>query len=133
MFVNTEVKMDKQAYIISQAWIQNPFLVIPPNTAASVSASAHKKCQCCKKVKFTVEFPDYENEQLLDGKLPVCTKCFKMANNAGRRIVELTGIEYMCKVCGVLQTLDRYSYAKPKNTLKTACVTCSRKTFRGFK
>lgn len=125
--------MNKQAYITSQAWLKNPFLVIPPNSAASISASAHKKCQCCKKVKFTSEFPDYENEQLLDGKLPVCTKCFKMADNSGRRIVELTGIESMCKVCGVLQTLDRYSYEKRKNTLKTACMTCSRKAFRGFK
>jgi hypothetical protein len=117
--------MDKQTYISNNAWKGNPFL-IQPETAV-------KKCQCCEENKYSSEFPDYDHKLFLDGKLPVCITCFRMSDDAGRNMVKLTGITIACKACGVFQTLDRYSYSKPTNTLRTACRACGSKVFKRIK
>jgi len=120
--------VNKKVYIDSQVWLKNEYLVIPPGTKQSVSGSAHKKCCCCEKVKFTTEFPDYDDFE--DEKLPVCVTCFKMQNEKGRNIVRLTGITVMCADCSMFKTLDEYSYTKRGNTLKTVCRTCGRDNFK---
>lgn len=112
-------RMDKQAYINNQIWLNNPYL-LQPETAV-------KRCQCCDEDKYSSEFPNYDTFE--DGKLPVCITCFRMSDDKGREIVKLTGICLPCASCGVLQTLDRYSYTKRGNTLKTACRECGRKAF----
>lgn len=113
--------MDKQAYITSKAWQNNPYLIIPPDTPESLAGSAHKKCECCQEVKFTVEFMD--NEEFVDSKLPACDTCIKARD--GRNLLNKTGKTNQCRKCEKTKPLGEFAFDSAKHELGNICLVCS--------
>jgi hypothetical protein len=116
--------MNIKEYIISGIWSDNPYLVIPPNQPGSVANSAHKKCQLCQEVKFTVEYLD--NDQFIDKKIPVCTDCLKMHDGKGRQIVNDTSKTMECVKCGQQKLLGAFQINAGRNILDNRCLDCER-------
>lgn len=111
---------DKLNYIYQAEWMGNDYLIQPE--------SAAKRCVTCRKVKFTIEFIDYDDPKFIDGKIPVCLTCFRSNSPSKRLKVETAlrvhGIQKCCLKCAVLRDLTDYAYNKRNFGLKNNCRHC---------
>jgi hypothetical protein len=108
----------KKVYIASEVWRNNDYL-IQPDTAA-------KKCACCNRLFYAIEFPMVP--EAIDGVIPVCGYCLRSRTKKGQvdDILAAWDIERTCRKCG--QTLPGGSFRthnKARNTIENVCLACT--------
>lgn len=109
---------NQKSYIASEAWRGNDYLV-QPDTGA-------KRCQCCDKLFYSVEFPAFN--EATDGLLLVCLSCFrsKTKKDAVENLILAWGVERACRKCGqVFPAIEFRTYSKAKNAIDNVCQECS--------
>ena len=91
---------DRSTYIKSGIWRDNKFLV-NPNTAV-------KKCECCKRLWYSIEFCDHDG--FADNKYPICNRCSRKKANKEKidRIVAKYSIMAVCKKCEKEQSISHF-------------------------
>jgi len=108
---------DKKRYIASEVWVGNDYL-IQPDTAA-------KRCRCCEKLFYAVEFPMVP--EAVDGSMIICIKCLRSAAKAERvkEIFSTWDLEKTCRKCGQTLPVSFFQgYDGRRNTIKDTCSTC---------
>jgi hypothetical protein len=121
---------NQKEYIQSKQWEQNGQLVIPSSTT--------KICNCCGKSKYTIEFIDLDNwDEFVDGKMPVCTDCYKAKNGSKRSKVEECLNTYttvqICSTCEKELKLHYFKYDKTRNGIQKVCALCTIELFKTIK
>jgi len=108
---------NKGFYISSEVWVGNDYL-IQPDTAA-------KRCLCCGKLFYAVEFPMIA--EVVDGVLPVCIQCFrsrKLADTVSG-ILNSMAETRICRKCGEEKHITSYlSYRSGTNDFDGRCADC---------
>lgn len=88
-----------QTYTKSNIWKGNEYLVNP--------FTAVKRCACCKKLYFSIEFCDHDYYD--DHKIPVCNKCVRkrgVQDKVKKALTETVVIE--CKSCNKTYSIANF-------------------------
>jgi len=116
----------QQTYIKDKLWLDDKYLLKPYKSKALKTISATKKCKCCRKTLFSMEFAD--NKKFPDKKLPVCTGCiYKRNNSKAVQLLNKTGKKNFCKTCRKQKLIGKFKVDKRQyfdNTLQEFCIEC---------
>lgn len=108
---------NKILYTKSDVWDGDKYLVQP--------SSAVKACRCCGESFYSVEFPNVP--EAIDGKLPVCLKCFrsrKSANIVSGILADMSETR-ICRKCNSVKHITDYlSYRSRANDFDNRCSDC---------
>jgi len=103
--------LDRVAYIKSDVWDDNEYLVEP--------VSKVKKCKSCEGLMYAAEFPNFP--EAIDGVLPVCMRCFK---KYARDNLQLVPVFRKCSRCGEDKMVGEFRYEKNHNRINKKCADC---------
>lgn len=112
------MEFTKGGYIKTAVWDGDDYLV-QPDTAV-------KRCRCCGKLKYSVEFINIP--ELMDGKLPVCLKCYRSRKykTAVSDIISRLPQTRECRKCEQERPLSLFSQYNAKyNRLDNVCDNCA--------
>lgn len=107
---------DKKEYIKNKSWEHSSGLLN--------GETAVKQCQLCEKRKYSVEFLDVP--EYVDGKIPVCTSCFKKAakKTAVYVIIQEDLKVRICRKCERERPLEMFLEIGKDNDLTAVCQSC---------
>lgn len=112
---------DLTAYIKSEAWVSDQFLVQHP--------TGIKRCSVCKKLKYSIEFADFNSESFADGKVPCCSKCARSSKKKDKIAKLLTEL-VECSKCKQQKPLAEYIARKGEwYEVNNHCYDCRNERF----
>jgi len=110
---------NKADYLKSGVFDGNDYLVQPDGV---------KRCACCDELFYSVEFVNWP--ELVDGKMPVCIKCWrgKIVADKVERILSGVLETRICRKCGTEMSVALFpGYSKRSNTTGDKCPDCAPK------
>ena len=103
---------------IKKGLYENEYMVNPQ--------SGVKRCRCCDKLFYSVEFINLP--EMIDGKMPVCIKCYRSKVLAERADGIMQGLPEVrnCRKCEIDRPISEFrNYSKRTNAMNNICQECS--------
>ena len=115
-------KLNVKEYLEDEVYKKSEYLTQPDGT---------KICVFCNAKRFTREFYSTEIEEFPDGKVPVCTDCWKKRHD-GEDIIKDYNLLRVCRKCEQKKNIIEYTTDTRNNSLGYCCNSCLRRvTKRG--
>ena len=110
-----KIQFNKKRYLAQEIYKQSPYFVQPPGI---------KRCECCQKRWYTVEFYELDESERPDAKCPVCHQCWKRLARMGKDVVDRHGITRTCATCKATKPLTSFPANGSKNIIDDRCMDC---------